>query len=693
MTADSDGEGPGGPAAERYESIVESVSDGIVVFDTDGEIQFVNEPIADFTGQRRSDLVGSSLGTLQDEGLFGHGEYERLSEAITPLCDGTAGERQLTIETADGDSVLDVRLSACRHGGTVTEIVGLVRDVTDRERALAALERDRAALQRLYEVSTTGDVTETERLEAVLEIGRDYLDLPYGFLTTIDGQRQELVQLVGDSDVLEAGATVDLEQSYCNRTVKSDGLVGLADVTAEVGADDLAYETFGLSCYIGTKVLVDGELYGTFCFAADDAREKSFSPSEQQFVKLLGQWAGHTIERQRFESRLRGLNDVASELLRAESAEQVARIGVEASADLFDLPVTACWAYDATDEALRPLWETEDCLAVVGETPTFTRGDGLVWRSFDADELRTYEDLAGEPDAYNRETPLQSEVHVPLGSHGLLISGSTEPRAFTDVDVESLRLLGGLMEAAMVSVDRRESLVERGEAIQRQNEQLEEFARVVAHDLRNPLTGAVGFLEIARETHAEAHFDRVESSLDRMEGLIGELLDIARGQRQETDIEEVSLGQLVREAWSYLDADGAQLVEADELGHLEADETRLLQLLGNLFRNATEHGRSSTGDVTVTVGRLADAAGFYVANDGASFPEDARQEVLKYGQTASKTGTGIGLMSVTDVASAHGWAFDITEADGGGARFEFRLDGDDETASGALTDETGADRR
>lgn len=693
MTPDPDAVGAGDHPAERYESIVEAISDGVIVFDTDGEIRFINEPIADFTGQSRSDLVGASLGVLKNEQLFDAAEYERITEAADSLCEGAARVQQLTVPTADGEHVLDIQLSASRSDGAVTELVGIVRDVTERERAVAAMERDRTALQQLYEVSAGSDPGETDRLEQVLEIGCDYLGLPYGFLTSIDGGTQELVQVVGESDILTPGATVQLEKSYCRRTVESDGLVGLADVTAEVGADDPAYVTFGLSCYIGTKVMVDGELYGTFCFAADDAREKSFSPSEQQFVKLLGQWAGHRIEHRQFESRLRGLNDVAGALLRAESAKAVGRIGVEASADLFDLPVTACWEYDGSARALRPLAETDACLAVVGETPTFTRGSGLSWRAFDADELCVYEDLASEPEAYNQETPLRSEVHVPLGKHGVLISGATEPRGIGDIDVESLRLLGGLMEAAMVSVERRESLVERGEVIQRQNEQLEEFARVVAHDLRNPLTGAVGFLEIARETHAEAHFDRVDSSLDRMAALISELLDIARGERQETDPTTLSLDQLVREAWSYLDATDASLTVADELGYLEADETRLLQLLGNLFRNSVEHGRSDDGGVTVTVGRLADADGFYVANDGPSFPADARQAVLQHGQTTSKTGTGIGLLSVTDVARVHGWAFDITEAEGGGARFEFRLTGADQTPGGEPTEGPGATNR
>jgi len=185
------------------------------------------------------------------------------------------------------------------------------------------------------------------------------------------------------------------------------------------------------------------------------------------------------------------------------------------------------------------------------------------------------------------------------------------------------------------------------------------------------MTGAIGFLEIARDTHQEAHFDRIDKSLGRMQSLIDELLDIARGDRAETDMRDLPLETIVEEAWSYLDSPDATLTVADDLGRLSADETRLLQLLGNLFRNSVEHVGE---DVTVTVGPLADGEGFYVEDDSPGLSAEARSELLAYRQVGSASGTGIGLMSVMDVADAHGWAVDITDAVGGGARFEFRAE-------------------
>jgi len=93
--------------------------------------------------------------------------------------------------------------------------------------------------------------------------------------------------------------------------------------------------------------------------------------------------------------------------------------------------------------------------------------------------------------------------------------------------------------------------------------------------------------------------------------------------------------------------------------------------------DSVEHGRSRDGDavehagedVTVTVGDVE--GGFYVADDGRGIPESDRETVFETGYTTSDDGTGFGLEIVEAVASAHGWDVRVTDAAGGGARFEF----------------------
>ncbi|WP_254839852.1 GAF domain-containing protein [Natronomonas marina] len=656
-------------STSRYKSIIEAVQDGVFVVNLDGTITYVNDSLCSLVGHNPNELVGETFDTLVESELVQSEEFSRFVTAIDNLADGEIQDQILTFElNQETEQMVDVRVSQHIRDDGTEDIVGVVRDVTEREQRARAAEQKQEVLAKLYQVGAENALTFEEKAERILSIGCEYLDLPFGFLTRVDEGEQEIVHAVGDHKLLQPDESAPLEQSYCRKTIESDDLVGMQDARAELGDDDPAYELFELGCYIGTKVMVGETLYGTFCFAAPHDRDREFTAGEREVVKLLGQWAGYELERQRFEERLEGLHEISQQLLAAETTTDIANITIEEVMDLFGLSVSAFWKYDASQDVLRPVAETDDAVRIVGEAPTFERGDALLWESFDSGEIRHYEDLTEQPGAYNPETPLRSEVHVPCGNHGIITSSATEPHAFDEIDIESLQLLEALVTEAITAVKREEQLAERGEALQRQNDRLEEFADVVAHDLRNPMTGAVGFLEIARKTNEPQHFERVEQSLDRMEELIDELLMIARGDRQAINIRTLSLQPAVEEAWSYTDAPEATLSVDDPLGEIQADETRLLQLFGNLFRNSVEHG---SDEVTVEVGPLADEEGFYVADDGPGFSDKQRTEIEALGDTDEMTGFGIGLMSVIDVVEAHGWDLLVPAADQG-ARIEIR---------------------
>ncbi|SEO26927.1 PAS fold-containing protein [Halogranum amylolyticum] len=272
-----------------------------------------------------------------------------------------------------------------------------------------------------------------------------------------------------------------------------------------------------------------------------------------------------------------------------------------------------------------------------------------------------------------------------------------------DSDGEVAGLIG-----VTVDVSRQEAYRSR---LERQNRRLEEFASVVSHDLRNPLNVATGYLELVRETGSLDYLDRVADAHERIDELIDDILSLARGGNDIDDPADVPLDALVRDAWKTVRTRSATLKVVGPLGSVRADETRLRELLENLFRNSVEHGstnnRTESGDsvehgarpadghsapddaqdgpesdrpstedgehVVVRVGRLDDREGFYVADDGPGIPEAERERVFEQGVTTSPYGTGFGLAIVRRIAEAHGWSVRIVDADtdAGGARFEF----------------------
>jgi PAS domain S-box-containing protein len=222
------------------------------------------------------------------------------------------------------------------------------------------------------------------------------------------------------------------------------------------------------------------------------------------------------------------------------------------------------------------------------------------------------------------------------------------------------------------------------EELRRKNEELDTFTSVVAHDLRNPLNVAKGYLEILDGKTDADEIAPIERSLDRMQQLVTDLLTLAREGDVTDESRRVELGDLAREHWQTVPTDGATLEVGDPVS-VVCDPERLGQALENLFRNAVEHGSTSPdsqarqdavehtdGEVTVTVGRIESTDGFYVEDDGPGIPDDERARLLAEGRNVdSETGeVSLGLSIVERIVEAHGWSVGIADRADGGARFE-----------------------
>lgn len=201
-------------------------------------------------------------------------------------------------------------------------------------------------------------------------------------------------------------------------------------------------------------------------------------------------------------------------------------------------------------------------------------------------------------------------------------------------------------------------------------------ASVVSHDLRNPLDVAKAHLRASREgddPEGDDHLQRVARAHQRMERIIEDVLTLARGEEVVEPQEGVDLEVAAEAAWETVDTGDATLVVAEQLPTAVADPDRVQRLFENLFRNCIEHGTSEQdGAVRVTVGRLEEPAGFYVADDGVGVPEPERERVFDPGYSSDEHGTGLGLAIVARIADVHGWSRAITTTDSGGTRVEIR---------------------
>lgn len=228
---------------------------------------------------------------------------------------------------------------------------------------------------------------------------------------------------------------------------------------------------------------------------------------------------------------------------------------------------------------------------------------------------------------------------------------------------------GDLQGVCAVSTDITE-WKEQERTLKQERDRLNKFASVVSHDIQNPLSVAIGRLELVREECDSDHLAGIETALERIDRITDDVLWLAREGQDIGSLNEVRLQDAINSAWKLV-ANSSEQAELrfDCGGHstetIEADDDRLSQLLENLLRNAIDHGGK---DVTVTVGMVDD--GFYVEDDGPGIPEDRREDVFTSGYSTGETGTGFGLSIVKEVAEAHNWEISIGEGTDGGARVE-----------------------
>jgi PAS domain S-box-containing protein len=327
---------------------------------------------------------------------------------------------------------------------------------------------------------------------------------------------------------------------------------------------------------------------------------------------------------------------------------------------------------EVTEQRFRTLFEsTPDPIVVVTDDGVVTEVNDAFTRMFGVDRAAVLDTHVGDIDA----TPADSVER-------LLLRVEEPPAAENTVEVESL---GGDTHVTELNVDVVEEFGEATERIgifrdvtsrerhqrelERQIEQLERFAAVISHDLRDPLNTARAKLQLARRECDSEKLVELGDVLDRMEHLIEDVLTLAKQGKAVGETEAVDLGTAAEAAWSTVVAPEAATLRTEPgLPVADADPERLRAMLENLFRNAVVHAGP---DVRMTVGPLDGRHGFYVADDGTGIPESEREDVFEYGHTTAEEGSGLGLAIVRQVAEAHGWTVSLSDSETGGARFEF----------------------
>ncbi|PAW79100.1 MAG: hypothetical protein B9S32_03855 [Verrucomicrobia bacterium Tous-C9LFEB] len=345
--------------------------------------------------------------------------------------------------------------------------------------------------------------------------------------------------------------------------------------------------------------------------------------------------------------------------------------------------------YYADEDAIQPLWKGQ----------RFPTSNCIIGHVAVARKPILIEDIYKDPRVpieFYKPTFVKSMAVVPIRSDspiGGIGNYWAKQHRPTEHEIELLQALANTTSLAIENVQLYASLEERVKdrtlQLQAANRELEAFSSSVSHDLRAPLCSIGGYaqllgMELPAQSNptAHEHLASIQSEVQRMGGLIEDLLRLAKFTRIELNRRPVDLAELAHELVSRLKGRWPDhLVMFRCPDHLPAQgDTNLLRVvLENLLSNAWKYS-SKKSKAVVELGVLdcpGQAPIYFVRDNGAGFDMRHAQNLFAPFQRLHTSeefpGTGIGLATIHRIIQRHGGKIWAEAEPGQGATFFFTL--------------------
>jgi len=232
---------------------------------------------------------------------------------------------------------------------------------------------------------------------------------------------------------------------------------------------------------------------------------------------------------------------------------------------------------------------------------------------------------------------------------------------------------------------------ERTTQLERSNLDLQTFAFIAAHDLREPLRKVITFGGLLKENHNESlgkegqdHLRRMVSSTERMRSLLDSLLDYSRVTTRTEPFTKVNLTTIVHEVLSGLEVtfrETREKVEVEDLPEVTADPIQMRQLFQNLIGNALKFRRAGVKAIvrvrsTATI--ESETLQIVVEDNGIGFDEGHLDKIFEpfqrlHGRGSPYEGTGMGLTICRRIVDRHGGSITVRSKPGEGSTFMVNL--------------------
>ena len=276
----------------RLEALFENSPDGVDVHDADGTIVDANPQLCELTGYDESELVGMNVWDI-DVAV----DPDETADIWAGMSVGDRHELKTRYRRKDGTTFpVEVHIRRLRIDGK-ERFVAISRDITERKRREAEHERTETSRQEIRRITTATDLRADAKIERLLEIGRDSLGVENAHIVEIDREaNRHRIKATSGSEIIDVGTESELSNTFCAAAVDTDDVLDLSATALEDDNDNESkHEQWGVGYYIGTKLVVDGELFGTVCFVDREPRERPLTEDERALVELIAQCVSHVL--------------------------------------------------------------------------------------------------------------------------------------------------------------------------------------------------------------------------------------------------------------------------------------------------------------------------------------------------------------------------------------------------------------
>jgi len=232
-----------------------------------------------------------------------------------------------------------------------------------------------------------------------------------------------------------------------------------------------------------------------------------------------------------------------------------------------------------------------------------------------------------------------------------------------------------------------QALSERTNELEQSNRDLEQYTHVVSHDLQEPLSVVISYLQLLNRQY----YDRLDDDADefigfavdgaqRMQSMIKALLMFSRVESKANQIKPVSTEDILNQALENLSVaiqECKAVITHDILPKIKADESLLIQLFQNLIANAIKFRGEKQARIHISAERKDDKWVFSIQDNGIGINPKFSQRIFtifkRLHTVAEYPGTGIGLAVCRKIVESYGGQIWLTSEPGTGATFFFTL--------------------